>query len=146
MISDPFLAHTLDRVNRFERLLRAGRFTLYARRETTSRWAAPLTPSLTVTGAEHQPGRIRVTLLNPRAGGRLLVKTAAAPAWQLAGPDGARLAATRDGLMEVRALPVGVHALTLTYEAPWWPWWITLVGWGLIVGVFFWGRRSGGRQ
>lgn len=141
VISDPFLARKLDQVAPFSRLLRVGRFTLYARRGAST-WASALSAHLTITGADHRPGRIRVTLHNPRKGGRLLVKTAAAPAWQLVGPVGVRLATTRDGLMEVRGLPVGIHAVTLTYEPEVWPWLISLAAWLVIVGVALIRRRK----
>ena len=141
VVSDPVLARILDRVSRFRRLLSAGRFSVYHRRGAVSRWAAPLTPTLTITSSAFRPGRVRVAVNNRRAGGRLLIKVSAAPGWRLSGVAPARLSADRSGLMVVRELPAGTHALELSYEPARYPGWITVAGWVLICGLVMLRRR-----
>ncbi len=142
VVSDPFLARVLGRIKRFERLFGAGRFTVFYRRGATSRWAAPLTPALAVRRAANRPGRIKVEVVNRRAGGGVLVKVSAAPGWRLDGPAGARLATARDGLMVVQGLPLGTNSLTLTYRPPGYPRHISMAGWLLIVALALFRRRA----
>ncbi len=144
VLSDPFLARHMDGVGVFQRQRRIGRYTIYARRDAISHWTAPRTAGLEVDSEDHRPGRIAVTVDNRARAGRLLVKTAAAPAWRLRGPPGARLVPTRDGLMQVVGLAPGRHAMVLTYRPDRWPTWVSICAWVLLAGVLAWVSRPSG--
>jgi hypothetical protein len=122
--------------SRFDLEYRAGRYSVFSLRDAVSRWgrAADGSPGVLVDRIE--PGRMRVRLAGPMAGGHIDVAEAYHPFWRTEPPSVASIRAAPDGLMIVGPLAPDVRAFELVYDPPALPTAASLLGASIVLATF----------
>ena len=102
-------------------------------------------PGIVVKQSQLKPGRIDSNLVSSRPKGTLLVKTGWHPWWRVNGAS-VKMKKTGHGLLQLTDLPVGKVSLTLTWEPPRYPQYLSLFGWLLFLGLWVRFRQNDGRD
>jgi hypothetical protein len=148
VVSDPRTRRIVDRSERFERLFRAGRFTVYRLPGVAGEWVSPLAEGVGVTVTSFETSDYRMDISSSGGPFSVFVKSSWHPGWRLTGPPENRLRLTPEpsGLMRIDGYGSGRIPVGLVYRPSRWPVWLSAAVWILIFLVGARGRIKGPRK
>jgi hypothetical protein len=135
VVADPGLGARIEQARELRLSTRIGRFSVFEAVGGASGWVVPVRGDATVTVTKYAAGAVDFSVTQNPRGITALVKVSYHPFWRLRGPEGARISEGSSGLVEIEGLPSGDYDVSLVYRQPRWPFWISLGGWFLVLGI-----------